>query len=66
MEGPVFNGNFVKPAEAFALQNFDPTHLYRVPEKLLIWLLVLTAIGLSLHLIFSAVQSIRGKRGSQP
>jgi hypothetical protein len=64
MEGPVFTGKFLKPAEAFSLQDFDPTHLYRLPENLLFWLLVFTAICLGIHFALSSFPGLRGRRGA--
>jgi hypothetical protein len=65
MDDPVFTGKFLQPAEAFSLQNLDPTHLYRLPNNLLFWLLVFTVLGLMVHFALSSVSGLRKKRGAQ-
>jgi hypothetical protein len=58
----IFTGKFLKPAEAFVLQNLDPTHLNRLTPSVLLWLVVLTVAGLAIHFLLQALPGFVRKK----
>ncbi|MBM3582057.1 MAG: hypothetical protein FJX37_08845 [Alphaproteobacteria bacterium] len=56
-----FTGKFLKPTEAFAVQNLDPTHLNRLGPEVLIWFLAAAVVGLAVHFLTQTVPGMRRK-----
>jgi hypothetical protein len=64
MLGASFTGNFVKPAETFALQPFDVFDLNRLPPKVLLGFLIVGAAGFALHFLVRTLPAVFRRRAS--
>jgi cytochrome b subunit of formate dehydrogenase len=58
MAEATFTGKFQKPAEAFAVQHLDPIDLNRLASDVLFWIVVVVAVGLAVHFLFSSLPDL--------
>jgi Ni/Fe-hydrogenase 1 B-type cytochrome subunit len=59
----IFTGKFLKPAEVFAVQHLDPTHLHRLAPEVFYWIVVIVAVGLAIHFIVASLPGLLRKGG---
>ena len=62
MDEAIFTGKFLKPAEVFAVQHLDPTHLHRLAPDLFYWVVALGVAGLAIHFVLQALPGVLGRK----
>lgn len=59
----VFTGKFLRPTEAFALQQFNHTDLNRLGSDFFLWIIVLAGVALAIHFLLQRYPDLFRKKG---